>query len=63
MKTPSQKVSRQLKYKAIKFVLLEDDLYYRRIDGVLLKFFGVEESKVLMGEIYEGVCGCTLIVL
>jgi len=52
-----------LKYKAIKFVLLEDDLYYRRIDGVLLKFFGVEESKVLMGEIYEGVCGSTLIIL
>jgi hypothetical protein len=32
-------------------------LYYRIIDGVLLKCPGEEEAKVLMGEIHEGVCG------
>jgi len=57
LKNPSQKVSRQLRYKASKFVSLEGDLYYRTIDGVFLKCLGVEESKVLMGEIHEGVCG------
>ena len=56
-KNPSQKVSRQQIYKATKYVLLEDDLYYRTIDGVLLRCLGVEDSKVLMGEIHEGVCG------
>jgi hypothetical protein len=42
---------------AIKYVLLEDELYYRTIDGVLLKCLGEEEAKTLMGEIHEGVCG------
>jgi len=38
-------------------VLLEEELYYRMIDGVLLKRIDREEAKVLMGEIHEGVCG------
>jgi hypothetical protein len=57
LRNPSQKVSRQLRFWATKFILLEDDLYYRTIDSVLLKCLGVEESKCLMGEIHEGVCG------
>jgi hypothetical protein len=38
---------------AIKYVLLEDELYYRTIDGVLLKCLSEEEAKILMGEIDE----------
>jgi len=38
-------------------VLLEEDLYYRTIDEVLLKFIDKGEAKMLMGEIHEGVCG------
>jgi len=38
-------------------VLLEDELYYRTIDGVLLRCLGDDEAKGLMGEIHEGVCG------
>ena len=57
MKDPSKKVDRQIRFQAIKYVLLEEDLYYRMIDGVLLKCIDKEEAKVLMGEIHEGVCG------
>jgi ribonuclease HI len=57
LKDLSKKVDKQLRYKAIKYVLLEDELYYRTIDGVLLKCLGEEEAKILMGEIHEGVCG------
>jgi hypothetical protein len=46
-----------LRYKAIKFVLLDDQLYYRIVDGVLLKCLNQEDVKVLMGEVHEGVCG------
>jgi ribonuclease HI len=35
LKDPSQKVSRKLRYKAIKFVLLDDNLFYKSLDGVL----------------------------
>jgi hypothetical protein len=57
LKNPSKKVDRQLRCRAIKYVLLEDELYYRTIDGVLLKCLGEEEAKILMGKIHEGVKG------
>jgi hypothetical protein len=57
LKEPSQKATRRLRYKAIKFVLLDDQLYYRIVDGVLLKCLNQEDAKVLMGEVHEGVCG------
>jgi hypothetical protein len=57
LKDPSKKVDKQLRYRAIKYFLLEDELYYRTIDGVLLKCLSEEEAKILMGEIHEGVCG------
>ena len=37
--------------------MLEGELYYWTVDGVLLRCLDKEEAKVLMGEIYEGVCG------
>jgi len=46
-----------LRYKALKFVLLDDHLYHKTVDGVLLKCLNQEEAMVLMGEIHEGVCG------
>ena len=54
---PSKKVERRVRFQAIKYVLLEEVLYYRTIDGVLLRCLGDEEARSLMGEIHEGVCG------
>ena len=53
----SQKVTRKLRYKSAKYVLLDDQLYYKIVDGVLLKCLNQEEAKVLMGEVHEGICG------
>jgi len=39
LKDPSKKVERHVKFQATKYVLLEEELYYRTIDGVLLKCF------------------------
>jgi hypothetical protein len=36
LENPSRKVSRKLRYKAIKFVLLDGRLFYKSLDGVLL---------------------------
>ena len=57
LKDPSKKMNRKIRFQAIKYVPLEEELYYRTIDGVLLKCIDKEEAKVLMGEIHEGVCG------
>jgi hypothetical protein len=45
LKDPSRKVPRKLRYKAIKFVLLDDNLFYKSLDGVLLPCLGPEEAK------------------
>ena len=57
LRNPSQKVTRKLRYKSTKYVLLDDQLYYKTVDGVLLKCLNQEEAKVLMGEVHEGICG------
>jgi len=57
LKDPSKRVNRKIRFQATKYVLLEGELYYRTIDGVLLKYIDKEEAKVLMGEIHEGVWG------
>ena len=57
LKDPSKKVERRVRFQATKYVLLDDRLYYRTVDGVLLRCLGDDESKSLMGEIHEGVCG------
>jgi len=57
LKNPYRKVERRVRFQATKYVLLDDELYYRTIDGVLLICLGDDEAKSLMGEIHEGVCG------
>ena len=57
LRDPSQKVTSKLRYKSAKYVLLDDQLYYKTVNGVLLKCLNQEEAKVLMGEVHEGICG------
>jgi len=57
LKDSSNKVERRVRFQATKYVLLDDELYYRTVDGILLRCLGDDESKSLMGEIHEGVCG------
>jgi hypothetical protein len=57
LKDPSRKVSRKLRYKAIKFVLLDDNLFYKSLDVVLLRCLGPEEAKKMMSEVHDGICG------
>ena len=56
LKNPSQKITRKLRYKLTKYVLLDDQLYYKTVDGVLFKCLSQQEEKVLMGEVHEGIC-------
>ena len=57
LRNPSQKVSRKLRDKALKYVLLDDQLYHKSLDGVLLKCLSQEEAKIIMKEVHEGLCG------
>ena len=57
LNNPSQKVTKKLGYKSTKYVLLNDQLYYKIVDRVLLKCLSQEEARVLMGEVHERICG------
>ncbi len=57
LQNPSQSASRKLRYKALKYTLLDDEFYYRTIDGVLLKCLSADQAKVAIGEVHEGICG------
>ena len=45
LKNPSQKVTRKLRYKSTKYVLLDDQLYYKTDDGVLPNYLSQEGRK------------------
>nr|ABA94385.1 retrotransposon protein, putative, unclassified [Oryza sativa Japonica Group] len=57
LQNSSQSASQKLRYKALKYTLLDDELYYRTIDGVLLKCLSTDKAKVAIGEVHEGICG------
>jgi len=44
LEDPSKKVSRRIRFQATKYVLLEGELYYRTIDGVLLRCLDKEKA-------------------
>jgi hypothetical protein len=37
--------------------MLDNTLYRRTIDSLLLKCLGSDQSKIAMGEVHEGTCG------
>jgi hypothetical protein len=57
LEDPSRNVSRKLRYKAIKFTLLDESLFHKSLDGVLLRCLGLEEAKKMMSEVHDGICG------
>jgi hypothetical protein len=57
LKDPSQTRDRKIWRQALKYTLLNDDLYRRTIDGLFLKCLDSDQSKIAMGEVHEGICG------
>jgi hypothetical protein len=54
---PGKTTDKKVKRKVLKHTLLDDDLYRRTIDGMLLKCLGEEQAKVAVREIHDGICG------
>jgi hypothetical protein len=47
----------RIRYKAMRYVLIGDDMFYRTLEGLLLKCLGPVESNRLLHEVHEGTCG------
>jgi hypothetical protein len=53
----SKITDKKLKWQVLKYMLLDDDLYRRSIDGMLLKCLGDEHAKEAVREVHDGICG------
>jgi hypothetical protein len=45
IRDPGKTMDKKIKWQALKYTLLDDDLYRRSIDGMLLKCFGEEHNS------------------
>jgi hypothetical protein len=54
---PRKTTDKKVKQQVLKYMLLDDDLYRRTIDNVLLKCLGEEHAKVVVREVHDGICG------
>ena len=57
LKEPARGATRQVRYKALRYALIGDDLYFRTLEDLLLKCVGPTEAKELMHDVHEGTCG------
>jgi hypothetical protein len=58
LENPDYITDRKLQQQALKYVMLDNTLYHRTIDGLLLKCLVLDQSKIAMGEVHEQIC-CT----
>jgi hypothetical protein len=57
LKDPARGAPKRTRYRAMKYVLIGDDMFYRTLEGLLLKCLGPAESNQLLHEVHEGACG------
>jgi hypothetical protein len=57
MRDPGKITEKKVKRQVLKYTSLDDDLYRRTIDGVLLKCLGEKQAKVSVQEVHDGICG------
>jgi hypothetical protein len=57
IRDPRKTMDKKVKQQVLKYTSLDDDLYQRTIDGVLLKCMGEEQAKVAVREVHDEICG------
>jgi hypothetical protein len=57
LENPSHIADRKDRWQALKYIMLNNTLYRRAIDGLLLKCLGSDQSKIAIREVHEGICG------
>ena len=47
----------KIKYRALSYVLIENELFKKTAEGVLLKCLGESEAYIAVSSVHRGVCG------
>jgi hypothetical protein len=57
IRDPGRTMNKKVKRQVLKYTSLDNDLYRRTIDDVLLKCLGEEQAKVAIREVHDEICG------
>jgi hypothetical protein len=57
IRDPRKTADKKVKQQVLKYTSIDDEIYLRTIDGVLLKCLGEEQAKVAVQEVHDGICG------
>jgi hypothetical protein len=57
LKDLTRGATKRIRYKAMRYVLIGNDMFYRTLEGLLLKCLGLTEVNRLLHEVHEGACG------
>src|SRR6187551_899761 len=57
LRDPGRGAERNIRRVSFKYVLLDNELYRRNAEDLLLKRLDSDQAKVTMGEVHEGICG------
>jgi hypothetical protein len=57
LQNPSHRVDRKIQRLALKFTLVEGELYCQTMDDLVLKCLDSDQAKVAMGKVHDGICG------
>jgi hypothetical protein len=57
LKDRARGAPKRIRYKAMKYVLIGDDMFYMILEGLLLKCLGPTKANRLLHEVHEGASG------
>ena len=57
LKDPGRGAERNIRRVAFKYILIDNELYRRTAEYLLLKCLDPDKAKVAMGEVHKGICG------
>src|ERR1051325_9210998 len=57
LKEPSVSTEKKIKYRALSYVLLGNELFKKTPEGILLKCLGENEAYLALSSVHSGACG------
>ncbi|WJX45968.1 hypothetical protein P8452_32810 [Trifolium repens] len=57
LKNPTGNVDRKIKYRALSYIVFENDLFKKTSEGVLLKCLNEAEAYIAISDVHSGTCG------
>ena len=57
LRDPGRGAERNIRRLAFKYVLIDDELYRRTAEDLLLKYLDSDQAKVVMRNVHEDICG------